>query len=419
MSHLANRDRFYCQACKSSLLLAHKSRHRSSFKHRHNSGLSVATLSSLRQSQSSRASRRDRHAAASPADDELPTAAVDGFLGYDHLGTDMTDGNHMDYASGAISGAGAEAACVSALHEDDLDDSSSSAISLDELLVDRTSHASSESSDIEDETDSPEERTSDMEQVSDDAAPMEATSDGTHVGGIDDEVDGQPSPNASRSGWYPFENRETALLSFWYLKSPRIPAKRMDLLLSILREPSFDLAKLPKCFKAFRSSHKKMPRAKVHFGSVPVTSNRQQHSAAGLPGSEQKISTQVSIRLIPERDIWLIDVSVSYILQTSAFLSLRDLVTRVTASPVISKALNIGRPVAAQYNLSGDRTFSEFAESPFFDMPQKFSTVCSFYANGLEYFIGDNVEIEYVDDEAFTQNGFAKVLGKCCSMTPA
>jgi len=112
----------------------------------------------------------------------------------------------------------------------------------------------------------------------------------------DSETKDVPTPNPNN--WFPFPNGETTKLYYWFLQTPRVGSRRMTQLLRLLSEPDFNVAVLPKTFKAFRKAAKLIPRATVHYDTVPVTSQRRFKKKDGTIRSEEKHATRVSQSLV-------------------------------------------------------------------------------------------------------------------------
>ena len=98
-----------------------------------------------------------------------------------------------------------------------------------------------------------------------------------------------PPPN----NWHPFPNAEVTKLTYWFLKPPRIPSRRMSQLLHILREPGFQVSNLPKSFKTFRKYTSRIPRATVHYDTVPVTAVTRKKTASGEHEEVKTMANQV------------------------------------------------------------------------------------------------------------------------------
>jgi len=149
--------------------------------------------------------------------------------------------------------------------------------------------------------------------VIDDADSLNSSSDNSESGDEDGEDHWFPSstadvtsdvapcasPTASNdlpkppNNWFPFPSAEVTKLTYWFLESPRIKSRRMSQLLHILREPGFDVSNLPKSFKTFRKFAANIPRATVHFDTLPVTAVTRVRAASGEQKAVEITSKQV------------------------------------------------------------------------------------------------------------------------------
>ena len=66
-----------------------------------------------------------------------------------------------------------------------------------------------------------------------------------------------------KASYFPFTNKETALLYLWANLQPRISTRKLQLLLDVLHTPDFDVRNLPTSTYRMNKVEKKIPILKI------------------------------------------------------------------------------------------------------------------------------------------------------------
>ena len=71
------------------------------------------------------------------------------------------------------------------------------------------------------------------------------------------------SEGGNKGNFFPFQNKETALLYLWAHVHPRISTRKLQCLLDVLHTPGFDVQNLPPSTYLLKKVQKKLPTLKI------------------------------------------------------------------------------------------------------------------------------------------------------------